>query len=268
MVVLRSMMQAVYQPANAGHFGLALEAYAHFTSPIRRYADLLVHRGIRHIIRSRQKSSMVTRVSGATIMRRDTIYPYGEAELAEIGVHISATDRRAEMASRDMLDWLKCEYMEQHLGSEFDGTVTGVTNFGLFLELDELYVQGLLHVSSLPADYYHFDEAALALAGESGGGRFGLGDRLRVQVARVSMDERKIDFSLIDVITSSAAPPRGRRKRGERKSDGRQKSSGKGGKGGGKDTKAKGKDKDKDKEKAGKGGKSGSGRSRSGRRRR
>ena len=211
-VVLRSMNQAVYAPRNDGHFGLALAAYTHFTSPIRRYADLLVHRAIRSVIRSRTASDRVQRVSGAKPIAKGTIYPYGAGRLEELGEHISMTERRADAASRDMIDWLKCEYMEQHVGDEFEGTVTGVTSFGLFLELDSLYVQGLVHVTVLPQDYYHFDSVNLRLTGESGGMGFGLGDRLRVQVARVDVDERKIDFVPTEILYSRP-PPRGQRRR-------------------------------------------------------
>ncbi len=206
--VLRSMNQAVYQPANDGHFGLALSAYTHFTSPIRRYADLLVHRGIRHVIRSRIESEYVQRVRGAGMLRKEHIYPYEMPRLTNIGEHISMTERRADAASRDMIDWLKCEYMQQHLGAEFEGSVTGVTNFGLFVEIDDLYVQGLAHVTMLPGDYYHFDSANRLLQGESTRTVFGLGDRLRVSVARVDVDERKIDFTVLEQLTKRK-PPRG-----------------------------------------------------------
>ncbi len=210
--VLRSMKQAVYQPGNEGHFGLALPAYTHFTSPIRRYADLVVHRAIRHVIRSRLASDHVERVPGARVLPREKIYPYELPRLTTIGEHISMSERRADAASRDMNDWLKCEYMEQHLGSEFDGTVTGVTNFGLFIEIDDLYVQGLAHVTGLPDDYYHYDGVNRVLKGESSGHLFGLGDRLRVQVARVDVDDRKIDFSLISVLSTRKPPKQSGRK--------------------------------------------------------
>ncbi|TVS10541.1 MAG: ribonuclease R [Gammaproteobacteria bacterium] len=206
--VLRSMNQAVYQPVNEGHFGLALPAYTHFTSPIRRYADLLVHRGIRHVIRSRLESEYVQRVRGAGAMPKEKIYPYEQPRLVNVGEHISMTERRADAASRDMIDWLKCEFMEQHLGAEFEGTVTGVTNFGLFVELDDLYVQGLAHVTMLPGDYYHFDSTHRLLQGESTKTVFGLGDRLRVAVARVDVEERKIDFTVLEQLTKRKPPRR------------------------------------------------------------
>ncbi len=206
--VLRAMNQAVYQPGNEGHFGLALPAYTHFTSPIRRYADLLVHRGIRHVIRSRLESEHVRRVRGAGVLPQAKIYPYTLPRLGNVGEHISMTERRADAASRDMNDWLKCEFMEQHLGAEFHGTVTGVTNFGLFVELDDLYVQGLAHVTMLPGDYYHFDATNRLLQGESTRVLFGLGDRLRVAVARVDVDERKIDFTVLEQLTKRKPPRR------------------------------------------------------------
>ncbi|MEE4360311.1 MAG: ribonuclease R [Pseudomonadales bacterium] len=207
-VVLRSMNQAVYAPKNEGHFGLALTAYTHFTSPIRRYADLLVHRAIRSVIRSGVPSDKVRRVPGAPPIARERIYPYSASRLESIGEHISMTERRADAASRDMVDWLKCEYMEQHVGDAFDGTVTGVTSFGLFIELDELYVQGLAHVTVLPQDYYHFDSVNLRLTGESSGTAYGLGDRLRVQVARVDVSDRKIDFLPTEILFSRPPPRR------------------------------------------------------------
>ena len=236
--VLRSMNQAVYQPVNEGHFGLALPAYTHFTSPIRRYADLLVHRGIRHVIRSRLESEYVQRVRGAGVLPKEKIYPYEQARLVNVGEHISMTERRADAASRDMIDWLKCEFMEQHLGAEFQGTVTGVTNFGLFVELDDLYVQGLAHVTMLPGDYYHFDSTHRLLQGESTKTVFGLGDRLRVAVARVDVEERKIDFTVLEQLTKRKPPrrsggkqeqprskqPRSKQPRGSRSPRGRRRS--------------------------------------------
>lgn len=215
-VVLRSMNQAVYAPGNEGHYGLALRAYTHFTSPIRRYADLIVHRGIRHVIRSGIESNNVLRVPGAEALPKDAIYPYQLPTLANIGEHISMTERRADGAARDLEDWLKCEFMLQHLGSEFEGTVTGVTSFGVFMELDDLYVQGLIHVTNLPQDYYHYDDVNRLLVGESTGAAFGLGDRLRVQVSRVDVEERKIDFMPVAVLSSR--PPQRSKARPKKKS--------------------------------------------------
>jgi ribonuclease R len=232
-VVLRSMKQAVYAASNDGHFGLALPAYTHFTSPIRRYADLLVHRGIRHVIRSKRESKHVVRLQGTRPIAKDRIYPYELPRLESIGEHISATERRADAASRDMTDWLKCEFMESRQGEQYDATVTGVTNFGLFLEIDELYVQGLAHVTVLPEDYYHFEGVNLRLTGESTGTSFGLGDRLRVQVARVDVDERKIDFQPLEILFSHPPPKRtGKKKTRDQREQRGSGGAGRGGKGG------------------------------------
>jgi len=178
-VMLRSMQQAVYQPKNEGHFGLALDQYAHFTSPIRRYPDLLVHRAIKHAI-SREKNAA---------------YRYSRAEMQALGESCSVYERRAEEASRDVVSWLKCEYMQQHVGSEFEGVVSAVTSFGLFVELVGIHVEGLIHITNLSRDYYKFDSAAHALIGERTGQQYHLGDRMVVRVAAVNLDERKIDFA-------------------------------------------------------------------------
>jgi ribonuclease R len=220
-VVLRTMKQAQYTARNDGHFGLALTAYTHFTSPIRRYADLLVHRAIRHVIRSRRESSHVLRQKGAGILAKAAIYPYEQAGLENIGEHISATERRADTASRDMVDWLKCEFMESRIGDEFEGTVTGVTSFGLFVELDGVHVSGLIHVTGLPEDYYHFDDTHLTLTGDGTRLAFGLGDRLRVQLARVDVDDRKIDFELLEVLSTHRPPRRTGKQRDDRRGGGR-----------------------------------------------
>ncbi len=180
MQMLRSLTQAVYAPQNIGHFGLALDAYAHFTSPIRRYPDLLVHRAIRHILR------------GGKPRRFD----YGPADMERLGHITSAHERRADDATRDVEAWLKCEYMEGHVGEEYAGVVTGVTNFGLFVQIRELLVDGLVHVTSLANDYYHYDAGTQQLVGERSGRKYGLGDELRVRVQRVDMETRRIDFRL------------------------------------------------------------------------
>lgn len=182
-VLLRSQSLAVYQPENHGHFGLALDAYAHFTSPIRRYPDLLVHRAIRHA------------VSGGT----PGDYLYGESEMANRSAHCSQNERRADEAERDVDERFKCAWMEKHVGSEFDGVVAGVTSFGLFVELVQNRVSGLVHVTQLPNDYYHFDPKKHLLSGERRGLRFRLGDRVRVLVLRASLEDRKIDFRLVTV---------------------------------------------------------------------
>ena len=179
-VLLRSLSQAVYTPDNQGHFGLAYEAYTHFTSPIRRYPDLLVHRAIRHVL------------SG----KRPEAFRYGHDDMVALGEHCSMTERRADEATRDAVDWLKCEYMLDKVGAEFQGIVTGVTGFGLFIELNDIYIEGLVHVTSLHNDYYHFDPAHHRLVGERTHRIYRLADKLEVQVLRVDLDERKIDFGL------------------------------------------------------------------------
>ncbi|MBS0432696.1 MAG: ribonuclease R [Proteobacteria bacterium] len=180
-VLLRSQSLASYQPANHGHFGLALDAYAHFTSPIRRYPDLLVHRAIRYALAGGKPDA----------------YLYTESRMAALATHCSQTERRAEEAERDVDERYKCAWMEQHVGAQFDGLITGVTSFGLFVELDESKVTGLVHVSQLPNDYYHFDAVRHLLSGERSRTHFRLGDAVRVQVLRASMEDRKVDFRLV-----------------------------------------------------------------------
>ncbi|HEX7816284.1 MAG TPA: ribonuclease R [Dyella sp.] len=191
-VLLRAQSMAAYQPDNRGHFGLALEAYAHFTSPIRRYPDLLVHRAIRYAIGKGKPSA----------------YHYSPSDMAAMAVHCSQRERRAEEAERDVDERFKCAWMSKHVGSEFDGTVTGVTSFGLFVELEESKVSGLVHISQLSNDYYHFDPIRHLLKGERSGSQFRLGDHVRVQVLRASLEDRKIDFRLVPQhAASSDAPP-------------------------------------------------------------
>ncbi|MEO8810367.1 MAG: RNB domain-containing ribonuclease, partial [Rhodanobacter sp.] len=190
-VLLRSQSMAAYQPDNRGHFGLALQAYAHFTSPIRRYPDLLVHRAIRFAL------------SG----RKVVDYTYTPAEMAAMAVHCSQRERRAEEAERDVDERFKCAWMEKHIGSEFNGVVTGVTSFGLFVELDESKVSGLVHISQLANDYYHFDATRKLLKGERTGAQFRLGDHVRVQVLRASLEDRKIDFRLVSPRAQSPSAP-------------------------------------------------------------
>ncbi|MBB6186933.1 ribonuclease R [Rhodanobacter sp. MP7CTX1] len=180
-VLLRSQSMAAYQPDNRGHFGLSLQAYAHFTSPIRRYPDLLVHRAIRYALTGGKPSD----------------YSYSPGEMAAMAVHCSQRERRAEEAERDVDERFKCAWMEKHIGSEFEGVVTGVTSFGLFVELDESKVSGLVHISQLANDYYHFDAIRKLLKGERTGTQFRLGDHVRVQVLRASLEDRKIDFRLV-----------------------------------------------------------------------
>ncbi|MBA1275530.1 ribonuclease R [Stutzerimonas azotifigens] len=194
-VMLRSLSQAVYSAENNGHFGLNYEAYAHFTSPIRRYPDLLIHRAIRSVIRSKRETPHVRR-EGAAVMPKAKIYPYDEAALEQLGEQCSMTERRADEATRDVVNWLKCEFMKDRVGEVFPGVITAVTGFGIFVELTDIYVEGLVHVTALPGDYYHFDPLHHRLAGEKTGRSFRLGDTVQVKVMRVALDERKIDFEL------------------------------------------------------------------------
>ena len=189
-VLLRSQSMAAYQPDNRGHFGLALTAYAHFTSPIRRYPDLLVHRAIRYALTGRKPAD----------------YTYSPSDMAAMAIHCSQRERRAEEAERDVDERFKCAWMEKHIGSEFDGVVTGVTSFGLFVELDESKVSGLVHISQLANDYYHFDATRKLLKGERTGAQFRLGDHVRIQVLRASLEDRKIDFRLVSPRTPATTP--------------------------------------------------------------
>ncbi|MCI0511249.1 RNAse R [Chromohalobacter marismortui] len=197
-VMLRSMSRAVYSPQNDGHFGLAYPAYAHFTSPIRRYPDLLVHRAIRSVIRGPRQTNTVLRAEGAPVEAPSTWAPYSFEQMLELGEHCSMTERRADDATRDVEDWLKCEFMSDKLGEVFEGTIASVTQFGVFVRLDDVYVEGLVHVTSLPSDYYHYEAEKHRLKGERSGMSYRLGDGVTVQVARVDLDDRKIDFELAD----------------------------------------------------------------------
>ncbi len=176
-VMLRSLQQAVYSPENVGHFGLAYDAYAHFTSPIRRYPDLLVHRAIKAVLAGKR---------------------YEPGDWNALGMHCSETERRADDATRDVEAWLKSYYMQDHVGDEFDGTVSGVTNFGLFVTLDEIFVDGLVHISDLGQDYFKFDPQRHLLSGDRTGARYQLGGRVRVKVVRVNLEQAKIDFVLVE----------------------------------------------------------------------
>ncbi|MCK2041436.1 ribonuclease R [Chromohalobacter sp. TMW 2.2308] len=197
-VMLRSMSRAVYSPQNDGHFGLAYPAYAHFTSPIRRYPDLLVHRAIRSVIRGPRQTNTVLRAEGAPVEPPSKWAPYSFEQMLELGEHCSMTERRADDATRDVEDWLKCEFMSDKLGEIFEGTIASVTQFGVFVRLDDVYVEGLVHVTSLPSDYYHYEAEKHRLKGERSGMSYRLGDGVTVQVARVDLDDRKIDFELAD----------------------------------------------------------------------
>ncbi|GAA3894773.1 ribonuclease R [Halomonas cibimaris] len=213
-VMLRSMNQAVYSPQNEGHFGLAYDAYAHFTSPIRRYPDLLVHRAIRSVIRGPRKTDTVLRAEGAPVEPPSQWSPYTFEQMLEFGEHCSMTERRADDATRDVESWLKCEFMSDKLGETFDGSVAAVTQFGLFVRLDAFFVEGLLHISSLPSDYYHYEAEKHRLKGERTGTTYRLGDGVTVQVARVDMDDRKIDFILADERPPRPQRPSRRRRTG------------------------------------------------------
>lgn len=181
-VMLRSLMQARYSAGNNGHFGLALSHYAHFTSPIRRYPDLLLHRALKHLILKRKKGS----------------FEYAEADIERHSAHCSTTERRADEATRDAVTWLKCEYMSDRVGEIFDGVISGVASFGVFVELKGLFVDGLVHVSSLSNDYYQYEAHHHRLIGDRSGRVYNLGDIVRVRVARVNLDERKIDLEMAD----------------------------------------------------------------------
>lgn len=195
-VMLRSLSQAVYSPENEGHFGLSYKAYTHFTSPIRRYPDLLVHRGIRSAIRSDLECKHVKRVDTAKPLAKKGIYPYDLAAMVVMGEHCSMTERRADDATRDVTDFLKCEYIRDKVGEEFEGVISAVTGFGLFVELKDVYVEGLVHVSTLQNDYYQFDAVKHRLIGERTRRSFRLGDSIWVKVIGVNLDDRKVDFEL------------------------------------------------------------------------
>lgn len=201
-MLLRSMKQAIYDGNNLGHFGLALEAYAHFTSPIRRYPDLVVHRVIKAIINKQQGNKGC---KGAKF--------YSEQEIELLGDQCSMAERRADDATRDVADWLKCEFMQDHVGDVFDGVVASVTNFGLFVRLNDYQIDGLIHITSLANDYFHFDQVKQRLVAEGSGLTYTLGDPLRVKVAAVNLDERKIDL----MIDGQAEINRTIKKKGKRK---------------------------------------------------
>lgn len=224
-VLLRSMMQAMYTPQNTGHFGLAYDAYTHFTSPIRRYPDLLLHRVIKAILQGKHYQLPTLPTPGeaqAKLAKRlaDRVVPPRAEDAATpsrlakaqvqgweaAGLHCSANERRADEASRDVEAWLKCKYMRDYLGEEFAGTVTAVTSFGLFVTLDAMYVEGLVHISELGGDYFRFDELRQELRGERSGQRYAIGTRMQVQVSRVDLDARRIDFRLVQDELSAVTP--------------------------------------------------------------
>ena len=188
-MLLRSLSQAVYNADNIGHFGLALEEYAHFTSPIRRYPDLTLHRGIKYLLAKEQGAKRKTTNSGG--------YHYSVEEIDLLGEHCSMTERRADEATREVADWLKCEYMQDHIGNEFNGVISSVTSFGLFVRLDDLLISGLVHISSLENDYYQLDAAKQRLIGENSGMQYRLGDKVRIRVEAVHLAQKMVDFSLV-----------------------------------------------------------------------
>ena len=220
-MLLRSMQQAIYTPKNNGHFGLAYQAYAHFTSPIRRYPDLLVHRVIKALLQGKRYKLNAPQVetsaaAGARKSSRDTGKP-AEGEMAQwvsAGEHCSANERRADEASRDVEAWLKCRFMRERLGEEFSGTVSAATTFGLFVTLDALYVEGLVHITELGGEYFKFDEVKQELRGERTGIRYAIGARVRVQVSRVDLDGRKIDFRIVREAEGERLLGRGRKAEG------------------------------------------------------
>ena len=201
-VMLRSLKQAIYSPDNKGHFGLAYEAYTHFTSPIRRYPDLLVHRGIKAVL------------AGEKLPAKG---------LAEIGLHCSMTERRADDATRDVDAWLKTYFMRDRIGDEYNGTVSAVTSFGMFVAIDEIFIEGLVHVSELGQDYFHYDQAKHMMLGERTGKKYRLGDRVRIKVMRADIETSKIDFSLVEAVETAADSGAPNRKSAKSKAGGRQK---------------------------------------------
>ncbi len=190
-MLLRSMKQAVYNADNAGHFGLALKRYAHFTSPIRRYPDLLLHRAIKYLLAKQEghNQDRWTPTGG---------YHYSFDDMDFYGEQCSMTERRADDATREVSDWLKCEYMQDHVGEELEGVVANVTSFGFFVRLTELHIDGLVHISTLANDYYHYDPIGQRLVGESFGAIYRLGDAVKVKVLAVNLDDRQIDFELVE----------------------------------------------------------------------
>jgi ribonuclease R len=206
-VLLRSLSQAVYSSDNVGHFGLSYQAYTHFTSPIRRYPDLIVHRAIKHVLEK----------------GRPDDFDYTKSELQGVGEHCSSTERKADEATRDALDWLKCEYMQDKVGETFNGIITSVNSFGVFVELEDIYVDGLVHISSLDNDYYHYDPVGHRLTGERTGKVLRLGDPLTIVVAKVNLDERKIDFVPFKAEVKAGE---GKRRKRSKPSRGKQQSAG------------------------------------------
>lgn len=190
--IIRSLPQALYQPLNIGHFGLALDEYVHFTSPIRRYPDLLVHRAIRHVLGGGTASDFV----------------HSTKEMETLGQECSMRERKADEAARSVVAFLKCEFMKDRIGEEFEAVATGVTDFGIFVQIKGLQIDGLVHVTALPRDYFRFHEADRTLVGERTGQRFTIGDELRVRLAKVDSSERKIDFEFVEKLAGAWHPRR------------------------------------------------------------
>ena len=194
MALLRSMNQAVYQVQNEGHFGLGYSEYTHFTSPIRRYPDLLTHRYIKSIIHSEGENKLVARTGKPS---KRNYYPYSMEQVLAFGEDTSFAERRANSAVYEVLEWIKCDYVSDRVGDVVEGVITGTAKFGFFVELSDVFVEGLVHVSALSGDYFHYDQGAQCLVGEKSGRVYGLGDLVEVQVVKVNVDERKVDFELI-----------------------------------------------------------------------
>ncbi|WP_396622629.1 ribonuclease R [Marinobacter sp. W-8] len=228
MVMLRSLSQAVYSPEEAGHFGLGFASYTHFTSPIRRYPDLIVHRAIKSRIHNPEatKDLVSPKVHDPELAE----YPYDYARMEQLGEHCSMTERRADDATRDVMAWLKCEFLRDHVGEEYNGIIGAVVPFGFFVELSDIYIEGLVHVSTLSGDYFHHDAVKHRLIGERTAVSFRLGDEVRVRVVRVDLEDRKIDLELVstprrrkadrDALEVSKREPRGKGK-GDRSGKGR-----------------------------------------------
>ena len=212
-MLLRSMRQAVYQSENIGHFGLALPSYSHFTSPIRRYPDLIIHRVIKAILHNQQtKKDSAKETTKETSSVNVGYHSYDEEAVIQLGEHCSMTERRADDATRDVSDWLKCEFMQDHVGDTFKGVISTVTNFGMFVRLSNLHIEGLIHITSLGRDYYHYDDVRMCLTGENTKTKFHVGDVVEVQVAAVNLDEKKIDLTLVgDKAVQQATHSSGRR---------------------------------------------------------
>jgi ribonuclease R len=199
-VLLRSLQQAQYSPENVGHFGLAYESYTHFTSPIRRYPDLVIHRAIKAVLNGER---------------------YKPGDWKDLGAHCSQVERRADEATREVESWLKCYYMRNRVGDEFDGVVSGVAGFGMFVALDGVYVEGMVHISELGSDYFHFDAARHQLLGERTGRRYRLADRVRVRLVRVDLETSRLEFVLAESASVAGGEGDGARKPSSRKPEGR-----------------------------------------------